>query len=104
MFENADSLVQQHTSMGSIIAGIIVLVIVWVIVMMIRGFWCWFWKTSAIANELESVNTNLREMHSVDLECREVLKKANSLLERIAESTATNGGNRRNESGGNRAA
>jgi hypothetical protein len=103
MFENADSLVQQHTSMGSIIAGIIVLVIVWVIVMMIRGFWCWFWKTSAIANELESVNTNLREMHSVDLECREVLKKANSLLERIAESTAANGG-RHGESGGSRAA
>jgi hypothetical protein len=90
MFENADSLVQQHTNMNGIIAGIVVLVIVWVVLMMIRGFWCWFWKTSAIAKELKWVNTNLRE--------------ANVLLERIAERTAANDGSRRGESGGNRAA
>jgi hypothetical protein len=104
MFEKANEMVQPHLTTERLIVGIIVLVVAWVIFLLIREFWCWFWKFTAIAHNTEWINENVHSLKGIAVECREELKRAKSVLERIADSTAANDGNRRSESGGNRAA
>jgi hypothetical protein len=104
MFENTGSLVQQHMTMGSVIVGIIVLVIAWVIFLMIRAFWCWFWKTTHLVIGLYKIFQCVDRACDIGCECREQLKAANAALERLNERVSATAGNRQGESGGNRAA
>jgi hypothetical protein len=104
MFENAESLVQQHTSMNGIIAGIVVLVIVWVIFLLIREFWCWFWRTTHLLIALHKIFQNIDRACEIGSECQEQLKAANAALERLNERVSATAGNRQGESSGNRAA
>jgi hypothetical protein len=104
MFENATDMIQQHLRVGEyrgLTAGLIALFIAWVVFIVIREFWCWFWKTTAIANELETINSNLRGLQAIGVKFQVELSKANSKLERIAESASAAAGNKQAGSGGN---
>jgi hypothetical protein len=95
MFENATNMIQKHLPAGDYpgwVAPLVTLGIAWIIFWMIREFWCWFLKTNAIANELETINSNLRDFEEIAFKCHEELAKAKSTLERIAESASAAAG------------
>jgi hypothetical protein len=104
MFENATDMIQKHLPAGnhpSWVAPVITLFIAWVIFMMIREFWCWFWKTTAIANELDRIKLNIHSLQGIGARCEEELSKANTTLERIAENASAAAGNKQAGSAGN---
>jgi hypothetical protein len=97
MFETVTDMIQKQLPAGDYpkwVAPVIALVIAWIIFMMIRGFWCWFWKTTEIVNRLESINHNVNALQVVGNRCKAELSEANSKLERIAESVSAAAGNR----------
>src|ERR671936_83448 len=54
MFETATKMIEKQLPAGDHpdwLAPVITLVVAWFIFMMIREFWCWFWKTSEIADQ-----------------------------------------------------
>lgn len=57
-----------------IIIFIIVLIVIFLIA---RQFWCWYWKINARMNELEKINENLEQI-------KELLIHENTMLNRSA--------------------
>jgi hypothetical protein len=110
MFETATNTIQQHLPAGehrALIAYLIALGIAWVVLLVIRDFWCWFWKTAAIVNRLETINNrletinhNLNCLHVTGGRCRAELSEANSKLERIADGVTAAPGKKQAVSAG----
>jgi hypothetical protein len=101
MFENATHMIQKHLPAGnhpSWVAPLIALFVAWTIFMVIREFWCWFWKTSKIASELERINSKMDALQRIGAECGEELSRTKSTLQRIAERVPANAGNKQGES------
>ena len=91
MFKFGTDLVEKHLPGGHYpdwVPIVIIIFIAWVIFMIIREFWCWFWKTSAISDSLSSIYKELEGLHQVSRKCQQELEIANSRLERIAESAS----------------
>lgn len=57
-----------------VIIFIIVLIVIFLIA---RQFWCWYWKINARMNELEKINENLEQI-------KELLIHENTMLNRSA--------------------
>lgn len=60
-----------------IIIFIIVLIVIFLIA---RQFWCWYWKINARMNELEKINENLEQI-------KELLIQENTMLNQSAYSS-----------------
>jgi hypothetical protein len=92
MFENATHMIEKHLPAGghpNWVAPVIALVVAWIIFLLIRELWCWFWKTSKIAHELDRINSKMDALQRIGAECGEELSRTKSTLERIAKNTAT---------------
>ena len=60
-----------------VIVFIIVLILIFLIA---RQFWCWYWKINARMNELEKINENLEQI-------KELLIQENTMLNQSAYSS-----------------
>jgi hypothetical protein len=103
MFDKATGMVQKHMPAGQYpdwVPIVVLLVIAWIIFMVIREIWCWYWKTSAIASELWQINNTVHCVAVLCAKCNVELSKANSKLERIAESACASGKGPPGTSGG----
>ncbi len=60
-----------------VIIFIIVLIVIFLIA---RQFWCWYWKINARMNELEKINENLEQI-------KELLIHENTMLNQSAYSS-----------------
>jgi formate hydrogenlyase subunit 3/multisubunit Na+/H+ antiporter MnhD subunit len=88
MFENTTTTIQKHMPADAtqgLVVLVITLVIMWIMLMMARGFYTWFWKTTAITNELKKMNIHVQSLIMVGLNCQTELSNVKSKLERIAE-------------------
>jgi hypothetical protein len=96
MFENVTGSVLKHLAVGDVPWWVPLLILfgAWIIFMAIRDFWCWFFRTTAIANQLEIVNLNLRWLQMTYNECHAELLKTTANLERVTESLSTSASNR----------
>ncbi len=106
MFETASNMIQQHLPAGEHrgwVVGLIALVIAWVALMVIREFWCWFWRTTHLLIALFKIYQSIQCACEIGAKCQEELKSANAKLERIAESIAATAANTQAGSGGNKA-
>lgn len=63
--------------------------------LVIREFFCWFFKMSAIVDQLKAVNLQLLDISAANLACLTELLKTNEALARIAPpaSPPASGGN-----------
>ncbi len=68
------------------IVFVVAICVACVIFLIIREFWCWFWKTTEIAEDLERLNYSVHGLWVSCAECQKELVKANALLERMAAS------------------
>lgn len=101
MFENATDLVQKQLPQGEYpgwVSPVIVLIVLWIIFLVIREIWCWFFKTTAISSEVKWINLRIDSLQQANTEIKEELSKANAKLDCIAESATTTC----NRSGGSR--
>jgi hypothetical protein len=88
MFETTTNMIQQHlptVEHSNWPVVLIALVIAWVVFLLIREFWCWFWRTTHLLIALSKIYRHIGYASEIGAECLEELKKANDKLERLAE-------------------
>jgi len=61
----------------------------WFLYMIIREYWCWYFKTNAIKSKLESINTQLQQLQVVSSNCQRELQKVNLTLAKVVVSRPT---------------
>jgi hypothetical protein len=89
MFNHATEVIQTHGAAGNPYAWVIPLIafiLAWCVFLVIRGFCCWFWRTTAIVNELKAVVSILGSLVTICAHCQNELSRLDSKLERIAKS------------------
>jgi hypothetical protein len=91
VFENATDTIQKHMTAGDYavwVLAVVALVIAWIIFMVIREFWCWYFKTTRLANELQAIHFSILSLQEISLKCQLELKTANSKLAGLAQSAS----------------
>jgi hypothetical protein len=92
MLETAADMMERNVALDDYRTWIglgVALLVAWCIFIAIREFWCWYWKTSAIASELRSISEQLRRLQQTGHDCWWELAMARGALERIAKNASS---------------